>query len=338
MKRASSVALFAIAAMTAAAPVSAQGDMIWKGPAVSNARDADRLVVQGVMEDGRFRPAFVSIPTASGPDVQPLLPLGENLLASASVRAFGIEERVRARKADEGLSITCRAGQAPAGIMISWPDRRMPAGYRGLWVVDGQADRGIGIVPVARGGDASSHPTTMWSGGPLSVAYAPDRADTMVFTCPPESASFAVNALRLEPAIGGRKPALRRGTWVWREQDWHGDPSGFAERAAAAEWTELAIQAPAVPDAALARLAQALAERQITFRLLDGDPAMATPEGLSNALLKLMRLRRWCDRHLRSGMRPMLELDIEPYGAPGLAVDPALAWRGWAKAVIAISA
>lgn len=127
-----------------------------------------------------------------------------------------------------------------------------------------------------------------------------------------------------------------RGTWVWRERDWHGDPLAFARHAAAAGWTELAIQAPARPDAALARLAAALAERKIGFRLLDGDPAMATAEGRAEAVRRFARLRRWCDDHLAA--RPLLELDIEPYALPGFAADPEAGWQDWARTVQAIAA
>ncbi|AEG51012.1 hypothetical protein Sphch_3417 [Sphingobium chlorophenolicum L-1] len=333
---------------------AASAEAIWKGPVVKDWREVERLTLSGTMEADMFRPAAIAPEREAAPPVPLLAPMGVNLLPLADIRPFGIEERVTAERDGEGLRIRCRTGRAAAGLVLRWPDRRLPRGYRGQWRLEGRlegrADTRIGVEILPVGQDASAAPAALRADGPSVLPLADQPGEqALVLICPGTDASAMLDAVILEPVpvnapggAGARSGEVARsgasdarGTWVWQERDWHGDPSGFARRAAEAGWTELAIQAPAMPDASLARLAAALAEWGIGFRLLDGDPAMATAEGRGGAARRFARLRRWCDDHLAA--RPLLELDIEPYALPGFAADPVAGWQGWAQTVQAVA-
>ncbi|WP_336952591.1 hypothetical protein [Sphingobium aromaticivastans] len=331
----------ALLLLAAAAP-------IWKGPAVTDWREVERLTLFGTIEAGAFRPAALAPERAAAPSLPLLVPIGANLLPLADVRPFGVEERVAVERSGDALLIRCRAGRVPSGVVLRLPDRRLPRAYRGQWRLEGEGDAAIGVDVLPVGEDASAVPAALWKDGRAMIPLTERQGEqVLVLTCPAADASARLDAVTLEPVpfSAPRAPAFAgargagfnaRGTWVWRERDWHGDPLAFARRAAVAGWTELAIQAPAQPDVALARLAAALAERKIGFRLLDGDPAMATAEGRAEAVRRFARLRRWCDDHLAA--RPLLELDIEPYALPGFAADPEAGWQDWARTVQAIAA
>nr|WP_140404543.1 hypothetical protein [Sphingomonas sp. CDS-1] len=299
---------------------------------MTNWREVERLTLSGTIEAGVFRPAALAPERADAPPLPLLVPIGANILPLADVRPFGTEERVRVERDGNGLRIRCQAGRAPAGAVLRWPDRRLPRTYRGHWRLEGRADAAIGVSALPLRRDAPAIPAAHWTDRPAIIPFTDRQEEQMlVLTCPDRDVSARLDAVTLTPAGAGPNG---RGTWIWREQDWRADPIGFARRAAAAGWTELAIQAPARPDSALARLAAALTERGIGFRLLDGDPGMATAEGRAEAVRRFAHLHRWCDDHLAT--RPLLELDIEPYALPGFASDPA-GWQGWAESVQAVA-
>lgn len=325
--------LFLLAAWAAAMPAHAADRMIWKGPAVKNWREVEQVTLSGTLEAGTFHPVSIAPAQPPASPVPMLVPIGEELLPLADIRPFGREERVEIHRVGHQTIIRCRPGQAPAGVLLDWPDRRWPRSFGGLWRLDGQAGANMGISAVRPGEDAPAPPAATWIGGPLTLPVAAGADQRLVLICPATGASARLDTVTLMPA-SDRLPDAR-GSWIWREQDWRADPSGFVRRAAAAGWTELAIQAPARPDAALTHLAAALADQGITFRLLDGDPAMATPDGIGGAMARFAQLRRWCEDHL--AVRPVLELDIEPYAHPGFAADPSAGWHAWAEAVRAIA-
>lgn len=337
MKNSLALLLLAVIAGLGCRAASAEDDLLWTGPAVNDWQEAKSLDVHGVMEQGAFRPTAVHIHREDNASPAALLALGTNILPLAKWRAFGVEERVEARASGGPVKIMCRAGRAPAGLTLRWPDRRFPAGFHGKLRLTGTSDVPMGIALIAEGQDAPASADGKWTGGPIAIPL-PERPErhVLVITCPTEGGSAQIDRLAIEPT-DDRPPVTARGTWVWDERAWGSDPASFADAAASAGWTELAIQAPAAPGMALALLARALKGHSITLRLLDGDPAMATAEGLKRALPRLDRLRRWCEDHLGDQSLPMLELDIEPYGSPAFATDPASGWRGWTAAVRALA-
>ncbi|WP_242128323.1 hypothetical protein [Sphingobium sp. Sx8-8] len=321
------------AAWAAIAPAGAAETLIWKGPVVANWRELDQLTLTGTIEEGIFQPRSLAPYQPAAPSPPLLVPLGENILPLAAIRPFGTEDRAQIERGAGGATILCRAGKASAGVILRWPDRRLPAAYHGLWRLAGKTGAAIGIAAVAPGQDASAQ--SIWTSDQVQVPLAKlEGEQTLVLICPAAGGSARLEAVMLVP--GQAKPtSAPRGTWIWRERDWHDDPLAFARTAQAAGWNELAIQAPRQPDAALVRLAAALAARGIGYRLLDGDPHMATPPGLRDAVTRFTRLRHWCDANLTT--RPVLELDIEPYALPGFAADPGGGWRAWAETVRAIA-
>lgn len=311
----------------------AQEQIIWEAPAMTGWREADSVEVHGRMENGVFHPDSIAIPQHSGNALPALIHLDENIIDSAQIRPFGVEERVQARKVKQGIAIECGLGDAPAGLVLRWPGFRFPIGFGGRWNMEGGATAAIGVSVVKAGDDAPSEAVEVLTRDGLSLPFQDIGAQqALILTCPAQGASGLLESVRLVSAESSRA-ATPRGTWIWQEQLWRAAPEKFANAAVKAGFNELAIQVPTVPDEALARLAKVLDGKGITLRLVDGDPSMATAEGLQKALARLDRLRRWSATYWRTGNQPVLELDIEPYGEARFAADPAAGWRGWAEAV-----
>jgi hypothetical protein len=314
----------------------AEAQLMWEAPAMKGWREAEWIEVHGTMDGGVFRPDSAMIAQPSGAPSSSLIPLGENVVALAQLRPFGIEERVYVREEGGGIAIDCKPGSAPAGLVLSWPGFRLPGGYHGQWLLKGRSDTNIAVTQVRTGEDASAVTAGYWNGEGISLAFTEQHGQSLVLACPAEGASARLDSLMLAPATSSAA-AIGRASWVWREEDWRSDPQGFAEAAAAAGFNELAVQVPAKADAVLVQLIEALEQRGIEMRLLDGDPSMATPEGLETAVARISHLRHWLAKH-RAPESLMLELDIEPYGQPGFAADAEAGWRGWAMAVRELSA
>ncbi|WP_193742836.1 hypothetical protein [Sphingobium bisphenolivorans] len=334
MRRGPAVGIVVAAWAAAAGAAPVEEPILWKGPAMPEWRDADRLILSGVLEDGHFKPSALApeLPTAApGPA---LIPLAGNLLPLADIRPFGVEERIAVERTGEGITLRCRPGKAPAGVVLSWPGRRFPLIYRGEWRVDGASRQPLPMSVVLSGTDGKHRPEVMLGQGVMRLPYEPLAAPSLVIACPPEAASGRLHSVMIEPL---KSDAIHsRGTWVWSDAAWRTDPAAFARRAADAGWNELAIQLPAEPDAAVQALIAALAERGIRFRFVEGAPAYATPGGLDHALPQFARWRRWCEANLVR--LPMLELDIEPYTLASSGADPGGGWAGWVTAIHAISA
>ena len=314
----------------------AEAQAIWEAPPVKGWREAESIEVHGTMNDGVFRPDAIAIAEPPGVAAPALVPLGENILGLAQPRPFGVEERVVIRKEGGQVVIDCQPGNSPAGLILRWPDFRLPTGYQGQWLLKGRSDGEIAVTPVRAGEDAPVAPAGYWKDEALSLAFIEHADQALVLACPAAGASALLQSVTLAPAVSSASvPA--RGTWIWREEDWRPDPEDFAEAAAGAGFAELAVQVPAKADAAFARLIGALGKRGVELRLLDGDPSMATPDGLKRAVGRLSHLRSWKVRH-GAPHSLMLELDIEPYGLSGFAADPERGWRGWAVAVQALAA
>ncbi|MGN6278614.1 MAG: hypothetical protein ACTHM8_07810 [Sphingomonas sp.] len=286
----------------------------------------------GVIEQGSFRPLSIA-PPPTAPGVPSLVPLDSDILPLARHRTFGVEGRVKLSTTAKGIEIACAAGDRPAGVMIDWPDHHLPQGYAGAWSVVG-AGKALGLSAVRAGDDAPSRAEARL-GSSSSLAFDGAR-NQLVVTCPPSAANGRIDSVAIGPAAIDARPRAR-GTWVWDARIWRENPDHLAELAARAGWSELAVQLPAAPGPALVRLADALRRKNITLRLLDGDPAMATAAGTAAAAARFAAWSAWCDQQWGRAERPRLELDIEPYGRADFARDPFTGWRDWADAIDAIA-
>jgi hypothetical protein len=238
----------------------AEAQAIWEAPVVKGWREAESIDVHGTMNDGIFRPDAIAITEFHGVTAPALVPLNENILGLAQPRPFGVEERVVIRKDGGQVVMDCQPGRSPAGLILRWPDFRLPTSYQGQWLLKGHNDGKIAVTPVKAGQDAPAVPAGYWKGEALSLAFTEHEDQALVLTCPVEGASALLQSVTLAPAESSTS-VLARGTWIWREEDWRPDPEDFAGAAAAAGFTELAVQVPAKADAAFARLIGALEQR-----------------------------------------------------------------------------
>ncbi|ATY32371.1 hypothetical protein CVN68_10575 [Sphingomonas psychrotolerans] len=294
---------------------------------------AETLVLQGTLRDGSFVPKSLSLPEreSDAPAGPRLLRLTSNLLPLLRPRIFGVEERVTSTTEAGGLRIRCRTGSQPAGIVLEPIGYRFPRNMPARLVLSGEASASVGLSLVAPGSDAPAPPQTSFSGGRAALPLRPD-ASALVVGCPSSAGEILLQEARIEPAGGGK---ARYGSWVWDAAEAIRNPAAFGRAIAALGLGDIAIQPPAEPGDILP-VARALLASGIATHLVEGDPDMIEPDGLARALERVCRLRR-AVRGLPAHPPVSLELDIEPYGHPHYARDPAMAWRSWALAVEAIA-
>lgn len=281
-------------------------------------------------DEGRFTAKALHVPEPSAPPAPQLLPIGADLLALLDMRVFGSEERVQFDRTAGGVDLKCAPGSHPAGAVLRWPGYRLPRAMRGSLAIAGEGGEGFGLSPVRPGGDAPQPPTALFERG-LATLSLPDEPAELVITCPQERGALRVRHARIVPTPGGEGSY---GTWLWDARRALSAPQEFAAHAAAAGLDEIAVQATAEAGHGLVPLANALSDRGLAFRLVEGDPAMVGPAGLARAVARVRALRTAAEG---ADQDAVLELDIEPYTTPSYAYDSASAWQRWGEAITALA-
>ncbi|WP_274627699.1 hypothetical protein [Arvimicrobium flavum] len=315
-------------------------EVVWSHPIARYDSPPDTLVLTGVMKDGRFVPGSVAVPKPSpgdAPAPDPF-PLDANLLPILEARSFGLEERAKLSRVGEAVTLSCKAGEQPAGVALHAAAFRFPRAMRGDLVVEGRAVPGFAFAVVAAGADAPAPPAVGASGPTLASIPASewnggDAARELVINCPKEAASASISAVRIVPHED-REPA-DAGTWLWDARPWLDDPERLAalvrrERIANL-YLQVRIEGGAVADdAGLRRLIDVLAASGVAIHAVEGDAEMATETGRAHALKRARVLRRFIEDG--SGLRS-IQYDIEPYLMPQHVADPFAGWTGWATTI-----
>ncbi|WP_315927836.1 hypothetical protein [Mesorhizobium sp. SP-1A] len=330
------------AGMMSSASAGQPAEVIWSYQADRLSGTPDRLVVTGTKTDGTFRPTGVALPEPqeAEPPVKPF-PLNANLLPLFDIRPFGAEERASATAQDDGIALSCAAGQRPAGLVFKAQGYRYPGAMRGVLAVEGSSQAGLSFAVVQEGQDAprtlparpdgdtlASVPSTDW-------APAGGAARQLVMLCPNSASTATITAIRLVPA--GRPPA-GIGTWLWDARAWLDRPDLLVSALRRDDVRDLFLQirvdGEAIADRTkLIHLITAMSNAGIAVHSVEGDPDMASAAGRTEALRRARILRGLRE----AGMVRSFQYDIEPYLRPGFASDPVAGWQEWATTINALS-
>lgn len=308
-----------------------------------------RITIEGVEVDGRFVPQAANIDYDGGEQApKTALPLGENLVGRLQPRPFGREERVEAVWSGKSLAVHCRAGRAPAGVVLETGSAHFPRGASLTLAVAGLGStEPLGLSVVQRGADAPT-PWQAQIGADtrlnLQLSASLGQAEAyrdVVISCPPGEGSFRLDSISLEPSRPASQ-ASRVGTWLWTSETWLAQPGQIEDWAVAAQldrvFLQLKIANGEVSDSpALANLVTRFRKRGISVHAVEGDPAMITAAGLDNALRRVVAIRRYQVSAQPDTRLGGLQFDIEPYLLADFARDPTAAWSQWAEAIHSLS-
>ncbi|MFC5462121.1 hypothetical protein [Massilia niabensis] len=289
------------------------------------------ILLQGVAGE-RFAPNSHTLPVPGAPAPAPApMPLNTNLLAAASVRAFGREERVRVEHGEAGLQLSCRAGMRAAGVLVTgpWYLPRAQLAVRARFSGDG-AFR----VQVADTQDAArEHAHDLGKLGAVSgkstlampMPAGLDRARwrQFVIQCPPHAASLVLDSLALEPVPGS--PG-RRATWIWEAARWQagGALLDWAGREGIGElFIVVPLQEGRVREpAALAAFVQRAHAAGISVSSVDGDPHMVLPEQHGATIRRARAYAAYNASAAPEARLRAIQFDIEPYLLPANTIAP----------------
>ena len=317
----------------------------WRIPITLPTSAPSRIVIEGSGTNGRFVPHAVRIPDEKSTQAMKMpFPLGENLLSRLKSRPFGSEARAVARRVDDYLLIHCGEGTAPAGVVLETDNFHFPRSADLSLVIEGLGSgEQLGLSIVNRGGDAPATPQLLMGGNGGSLQLPPIAAVDLrgiVINCPLGQAGFQLSSVRLEPS----RPSIasRTGTWLWKAEAWLAQPKQIEDWAAASGLDRVFLQlridqGEVAGMIALADLVGRLGRRGISVEAVEGDPAMATADGLVHALRRVAAIRRYQLASPPAAQLAGLQFDIEPYLLSDFALDPAAVWARWAEAIQALS-
>lgn len=330
-----------------AAEMNGEGpSVLWSRSIALQAPSPSRITIEGAEVDGRFVPYAVSFPDKER-DAKIALPLGENLIGRIEPRMFGDEERVEAVRSEDGLTVQCSEGSAPAGVSLETAPFHFPRAARLRLVAEGGGSgKPLSLSIVERGSDAARTEQAHVEANGASLHLPPTSAGDappldVVLNCPQGSGRFGLNSLRLEPDPP-TKPVSPSGTWLWEADAWLADPGRTEDWLVASGLGRVFLQlkidnGEIVGAAALAEFVSRLGKRGISVHAVEGDPAMVTADGLSHALQRVAAIRRYQSASPPEGRLAGLQFDIEPYLLTDFARDPAAVWGQWATAIRSLS-
>ncbi len=323
--------------------------ILWRENVTPFAEAPARVVIEGVEEENGFEPRLARLietpkPASSAPPR--MLALDRNLLRQMNIRPFGEEERAASRKSGVQLELHCKAGQSPAGFVLSAPNSRLPRGLRLAAVAKISDGKGFGLSLVPKGEDAPAIPQAKLQTGktrlpiPLQQSAAEPNQPDVVITCPESAATATLQEFALVPQAetATSVAAGHVGTWIWDIDPFLQDPDALLAFARNEQLSELYLQLPLPIEsqsqmAALERLHDTLTAEGIAVIAVEGDPEMVLPSGRQNALSRLRALREIEQKIPLTA----LQYDIEPYLLPALARDLPAAWAAWTETIRALS-
>jgi hypothetical protein len=290
------------------------------------------ILLQGAAGE-RFAPTSHSLPAPAAPTPSPgPMPLHANLLAAASVRAFGLEERVRVEHGEGRLRLSCSAGTRAAGVLVTGPWYLSRAR---LALRAGFSGDGAFRMQVADAQDAAREQAhdlgelrSGATGGTLAMPLPAslDRAGwrQFVIQCPPHAASLALDKLMLEPMPVSRG---RRASWIWDAARWQAGGEALLAWAGREGIGELFIVVPLhegrVRDpAALAAFIERARAAGIAVSSVDGDPQMVLPAQHAATIRRARAYAAYNAAAAPDARLRAIQFDIEPYLLPAHTIAP----------------
>lgn len=132
-----------------------------------------------------------------------------------------------------------------------------------------------------------------------------------------------------------------RAAWVWQDTQWRTAPEDFVRDAQTRGLDEVYIavhvENGSVADpASLVRLIALATPRGLRVTVVEGDPRMATAEGLAFAVDRARALRAFNETHPDTALSG-LQYDIEPYILPAYQRRPERVLADWARSIAVLS-
>ncbi|GAB3466708.1 hypothetical protein GCM10027321_33150 [Massilia terrae] len=308
---------------------SARVDTVYPLPA--GARPEDTILLLGSVKDGRFDVSEPTLPPAKPlPEPPAPMPFHANLLPQSTLRTFGAEERVQARLNGTALELSCRAGQRPAGVLLSgpWYLPRAPAALRAQANAHGSFELQVADTAHARAESAVPMGTIGATALPLPSGLDGAQWRHFVINCPNADASLTVASLTLEPQARAPGP---RATWIWRAAQWQDDGDALLSWAREQGIGLLFITVPTSADGVrepeqLASFVQGAHRQHIAVWSVDGDPHMVLPSEQAAAVRLAQAYASYNSKADAAARLDGIQFDIEPYllGQYHLAPD---AWN-----------
>ena len=309
-----------------------------------------RIQVTGIVEKQHFSPSSI-MAASTDKDVPLAMPMGSPLLGDLAYRTFGLEERVELTPSpDQTLAVSCRAGKSVAGVVFHSNTERLPTGARGELNIQAYGDAGFQWGIARPGQDAALlQPVSALDGKQLKasipleqIAALGDGPASFVLMCPLHEAQLMIQSIALAPVpvVGSGL----RAAWNWNAERWHNDSKTLIKQALELDLQRLYIAVDMdaigkqVKDAALlADFITHASSAGIDVWAVEGDPAMATPQGREHALQRLKAIQAYQASAPQVARLGGVQYDIEPYLLPAYQKSPQKVAQQWSQTIVALS-
>ena len=264
---------------------------------------------------------------------------GRNLVPLWTPRAFGAEERAAIVGDDAGdITLSCRAGERPAGFSVAYPAALPPIPGLTLVIV-ARGDPGFVVAAADAAARRRDTPISLvmlpgsasarWSR--TAVPTTLDRASTLSWSvlCPARGrGTLTLTRLSLEGAPPARTAAPQRSAWAWQPALWRDRPAALLDRLGQLGVDRVFVSVTmahdrSVADAeALATFIRAAAARGIAVWAVEGDPYAVLPSEREKFRGRAAVLAAFNRSQLAGARLSGVQFDVEPYLVPGYALAP----------------
>ena len=299
----------------------------------------ETVALQGSSDaQGRFVFGQIEAAPSASPPPLPTLPLGRDLLPRWTPRLFGAEERAGMTQAGGEITLSCRAGDQPAGFFIA-EGAALPA-ISGLELeVAARGDDGFVLAAADEGARRADAPLPLLAlpraagtkSARTALPAALDRRSPVTWSllCPRNAGALTLARVTLEPSRDAtRIAAPSRSAWAWQPLLWQETPAALLDRLRAQHIDRVYITVPlhadttvAAPEA-LSAFIEAAARRSVRVWAVEGDPHAVLSSEREKFRKRSAALAAYNRSHPGAGRLAGVQYDIEPYLVPGFALDP----------------
>ena len=280
---------------------------------------------------------------------EPLIPVKSSVMDQLNETVYSAEERSRFSRDKNGFSLTCKAGNRPAGLILTPALGKFPDGTGYVISVHGRASQPLKMGLSPKNGVLSNDDGYLpkYSGTGNSQDYDTFRIkshaqnnDQIVIQCPSGNASLNITDIQIElKDDAGSHQALS--TWIWRKQVWMQFSNSWLDWAQSIGLTKAYIQIDIEDDAiadekSLATFIADARKKGIDVFAVEGDPQMIGGEGQKSALRRTQIIKNFQNSLPENAKLAGIQYDIEPYSVPTLNANPTKMWADWSSTLTAM--
>lgn len=302
----------------------------------------ERIALERVLLNNAFEYSSARLDSKDlGPPHPKTLAVGQSLVKTVTPRPFGVEERVAISSDNGQITLTCRDGNQPAGVILDPGAVHIPQGatLAVRWSAEGDSGFKAGLTRSGASAEAVQ-PLRTGEQSDLAVPEDPSLRDApwFVVACPDGAGSIRISDFQLVPSSSLQKTPIPKAAWAWKPALWKDDPEALLQRTQSLGLSRLFvsvdIEGSKVKDAATFRefvkRAQTLG---IAVVVVEGDPEMVLEAGRAAALSRLAALDAYQKNADPVSRIAGVQYDIEPYLLPAFATNPADILEGWSTTV-----